>query len=340
MFLKCVKLENLYRMIQDIPWYLLERHFAHETNGFEEEQVNEWIRAASENSMIYDQLKDHYQHTGSLPVEFKPDVKAAFHKIDLKLRLKTGKTFGISRVWIGAAASILILVVGYMLFKSNINQQPNKPFLTVRTTDSTTFLKLADGSRVWLNAGSTLEYPENFETTREVRLSGEGYFEIVHNPSHPFVVHTKHNVIKDIGTKFDIRSYNEEAKNSVMVTEGSVSFANQHNKQMILKLNQMCSYHKEKDEFGPVSTLNPNDLAWKTREFIFDNASLCNVFQALSSIYHFEYKFLDSETEKRKITTQFKELSLQDIASVISLATKTEIKITKDKNEKLYITIN
>lgn len=324
-------------MIQDIPWHLLEKHFAEETNGNEEKQIKDWIETTSENLMIYDQLKSYYQITGSLPIEFKPDAKAALEKVSLKLSHTKNRAPGISVVWY-AAASVVIIFACFWLFRSHAKIQ-SKPILVQYTTDSISSITLADGSRVWLNTGSTLEYPKQFGATREVNLSGEGYFEIVHDLSHPFLVHTQYNVIKDLGTKFDVRSFDDEETSSVMVTEGSVSFANHHNKLLIIKLNQMSRYHKKKEKFEPVSLFNPNFLAWKTREFVFDDTPLCDVFQTISSVYNFRYEFVNKDAMKLKINTQFKSLSLTDITSILSVATKINIVVKKDDNQRTHVTI-
>jgi len=327
-------------MIQDIPWPLLEKHFAQETGLEENKQVQDWICKASENSMIFDQLKEHYKLTGSLPVEFVPDSALALDKISPKLKSYRKKVYNLRTAWYGAAASILIIVGCLWLFSrtSQTHSQSN-PLLSHNTSDTTTSsIVLSDGTKVWLNNGSKLEYPEKFGATREVSLLGEGYFEVAHDPSHPFLVKTKQNTVKVLGTKFDIRSYQDDKSASVAVTEGRVGFGNQLGQQIILHLGQQCTYLLCNQTFGQIASLDPNVLAWKTKEFIFDDKPLSDVFKMLSKVYRFDYTFINKDVEKRKITTQLKKLTISDILSIISAATKTEI--TTNTNRKLEVIIN
>jgi len=84
---------------------------------------------------------------------------------------------------------------------------------------------LPDGTKVWLNAASTLRYPATFSSLSERRvvLSGEAYFEVVHNAKQPFIVETAGLNVKDIGTKFNINSYTEEPGIKTTLLEGSAA---------------------------------------------------------------------------------------------------------------------
>ena len=72
-------------MIQDIPWQLLEKHFAQETSDEENKQVKDWIAKAPENVVIFEQLLAHYKQTGSLPIEFIPNTQLALSQINRKV---------------------------------------------------------------------------------------------------------------------------------------------------------------------------------------------------------------------------------------------------------------
>ena len=83
-------------------------------------------------------------------------------------------------------------------------------------------MKLPDGSIVWLNADSKLSYSESFSRkNRNVRLEGEGYFEVEHG-EHPFVIQTDSAQIKVLGTKFNVKNYGDENYIKVSLLEGSI----------------------------------------------------------------------------------------------------------------------
>lgn len=86
-------------------------------------------------------------------------------------------------------------------------------------------MKLPDGSIVWLNADSKLSYSESFSRkNRNVRLEGEGYFEVAHG-EHPFVVRTDSTQIKVLGTKFNVKNYDDENYIRVSLLEGSIALS-------------------------------------------------------------------------------------------------------------------
>lgn len=312
-------------MVHDIPWLLLEKFFARETTEDQNRQVEEWMQDAPENTMIFDQLKEHYRKAGSLPLEFIPDTCVALNKVNQKIKINHKKTKVYSFGWYAAAASVILLVAFLWLTRNTISVR-SQSLLSLCSADSaTTSIVLSDGTHVWLNAGSKLEYPEKFKATREVNLSGEGYFEVAHDASHPFLVKTTENIIKVLGTKFDMRSYPKEGNTSLFVTDGRVSFGNHQGNQVVLSKGQRSSYSYSNKTFEEVSALDPNSLAWKTNVFTFDNKPLNTVFHTLSEVYHFRYTFTDKTIENRRITTQFKELPLRYIVSIIATATNTEI---------------
>jgi ferric-dicitrate binding protein FerR (iron transport regulator) len=87
-----------------------------------------------------------------------------------------------------------------------------------------TSARLADGSRVTLAAGSVLDVPREFGRERDVTLIGQAYFEIAHDSTRPFRVHTRGALTRVLGTRFDVRAYPEDSNVTVLVTEGRVEF--------------------------------------------------------------------------------------------------------------------
>lgn len=90
-------------------------------------------------------------------------------------------------------------------------------------------LILPDGTKVWLNAASTLHFPVTFRgQQRQVSLTGEAYFEVAKNLSHPFVVRTAENKIEVLGTHFDIKAYDDEPLKYATLLEGAIRVSNEH----------------------------------------------------------------------------------------------------------------
>lgn len=144
-------------------------------------------------------------------------------------------------------------------------------------------VNLSDGTRVWLNAGSSLRYPLKFANAeRRVELRGEGYFEVAHDPSAPFRVSSSKQVIEVLGTHFNIMAYADEKVAQTTLLEGAVR-VQQSGKSTILKPGQQAQVSN-----GTTTVLNDVDLesvvAWKDGYFSF-NESLESIMNKVSRWY-------------------------------------------------------
>lgn len=119
---------------------------------------------------------------------------------------------------------------------------------------------LADGTKVWLNSASSLEFPSNFTgTSRRVSLKGEGYFEVAHNPDNPFIVQAEDTEVKVLGTHFNINTYDNEPVGKTTLLEGSVQVAYIGQQKIISPGEQLLSA-----DGLPVKTIDTRQVvAWK-----------------------------------------------------------------------------
>jgi transmembrane sensor len=143
---------------------------------------------------------------------------------------------------------------------------------------------LSDGSKVWLNAGSSLTYPVSFMgSERRVSVEGESYFEVAHNASMPFIVNNGSVDIRVLGTHFNVNAFHDDGQDvKVTLLEGSVKI-NNGNATGLLKPGQQALVNNE------VKIKSDVDLdlvmAWKNGYFQFDNASLQHVLKEVSRWY-------------------------------------------------------
>jgi len=153
---------------------------------------------------------------------------------------------------------------------------------------------LPDGSLVYLNAASTLKYPATFTNLRErvVELTGEAFFEISHDPGHPFMVKTPGQIITDMGTTFDVSAYPDERQTQTTLISGAVSVgpARPSIRQpaaIELKPGQQASTDKE----GIINSARADTsmaLAWKNGEFVLRNTDIRTVMREVSRWYNIE----------------------------------------------------
>lgn len=158
---------------------------------------------------------------------------------------------------------------------------------------------LEDGTEVWLNAQTTLRYPEVFsESQRSVEIEGEGYFKVHHDPSRPFFVRTAGQVIKVYGTEFNVNSYEDDEEVITTLVEGSISLSSDKHSSNELKLapGHQAVFSKASDE-TTVKTVNTDVVtSWRKDMFVFDDLTLDKIMRQLSRWYDFEYAFDDDKS--------------------------------------------
>ena len=161
-------------------------------------------------------------------------------------------------------------------------------------------LLLADGSKVWLNAASSLKYPTSFTgSERKVEITGEAYFEVAHNPAMPFMVSKGGTNIKVLGTHFNVNAYDDERSLNVTLLEGSVSVMANHSTQpKVIEPGAQARVDKN----GYIQLDNSVDLnevmAWKNGLFSFKAADIESIMRQVSRWYNVEVVFKTPITEK------------------------------------------
>lgn len=158
---------------------------------------------------------------------------------------------------------------------------------------------LADGTKVWLNAASSLHYPVRFSgKERKVSLNGEAYFEVAKDGKHPFVVNAGNTNVTVLGTKFDISAYNDDPSQKVVLAEGAVmvnevnSPADRRNTGVLLKPGFAAII---KGNY-PISVSKADveaAIGWKNGLFLFDGESLGSIMRKLSRWYNVAVKYND-----------------------------------------------
>jgi transmembrane sensor len=152
-------------------------------------------------------------------------------------------------------------------------------------------LELSDGTKVWLNASSSITFPTSFAVNeRKVSIKGEVYFEVAKDKNRPFTVSVKDVEVKVLGTHFNINSYDDESEINTTLLEGSV-LVGKKDKKVLLKPGQQA----EIKNTGAVAVKQLNNfdevMAWKKGMFYFNNASLETVLRQLSRWYDVDIVF-------------------------------------------------
>jgi ferric-dicitrate binding protein FerR (iron transport regulator) len=195
-----------------------------------------------------------------------------------------------------------------------------KTVQTVAKPSEITSVVLPDGTNVKMNANSTLQYPAQFAAgSRKVKLSGEAYFEVVHDATNPFVVELNNMEVEDIGTSFMISAYPGTARVEVNVTSGSVRLHEKNQKEeALLVAGWSGKYNSEIGKIEVVNNLDTNYLSWITKKVSFHHTPLSEVFEELENVYHISITFTDPGIANIPYTANFEKFDLADIVKIIA----------------------
>lgn len=158
---------------------------------------------------------------------------------------------------------------------------------------------LADGSRVWLNAQTTLRYPVRFQgNERRVFLEGEAYFEVARNTASPFIVETIDRVeVEVLGTAFNMRNYQDEGFVETVLEKGSVKML-RGEKSVFLVPGTKAVYQKEEEMIMMEKVDTELYTAWRKGRYIFLNEPIENILQRLSRWYGMNVFFADERAKE------------------------------------------
>ncbi len=198
-------------------------------------------------------------------------------------------------------------------------------------------LVLADGTRVWLNAGSRFAFPPDFNgKNREVYLEGEGYFEVAKDEGQPFIISTNNINIEILGTKFNISAYNSDDFIETVLLEGSVNIweRNKLFKEKILMIpNQKATYSKiQRDIVLKTEPMPEAYIAWVEGWYEFTNENLDQVLKKLERYYNINFEYNRVFNLSALPVTGKLDLkdSLNDVMIVLSGVAKIDYRISGD----------
>lgn len=179
-------------------------------------------------------------------------------------------------------------------------------------------LKLSDGTKVWLNAASSLKFPTTFSKgTREVELTGEGYFEVAHDASRPFHVRVRKMDLQVLGTTFNINSYTDEKEIMTTLLQGKVKVMTGEEVHYLNPGQQavMDSEGQELKHIGKVDV--ENVTAWKNGYFSFRNADIQEVLRQIARWYDMEVVY-EGPIPKRRFAGEFNRYAdIQEVLKVL-----------------------
>ncbi len=254
---------------------------------------------------------------------------------DIKRRISSRKTTSRSWTWaVAASVSILIIAGFFYVFPGRNTSTPihQQAILLTRTTakGQKLTIRLPDGSVVKLNTNSSLSFPERFDGKhREVTLSGEAYFEVVHNPSSPFVVNTSRGLTTVLGTTFNIREMQDVEE--ITLVSGKVRVADHNAVSVLLRPNQQARLTESQQGIDTLSVDVRRFIEWKDNVLSFRQRQLGDAIADLENWYGVEVTLLNPELTPCKITARYENESLENVLESFKFMLKGEYTLQDKK---------
>lgn len=365
-------------MTQDRIWELIAKKLSGEASVPELKELEDTMRQQPDMHYSMQTVADLWHH--NLPL--REDVYAAFEKhllrmqelgVDYAKQPETiiesfpeepprNKTWKQVLITLSVAAVVVAGFFGYETFFSK-QVQPGKTLADKSEVStrygSKTKLLLPDGSQVWLNAGSKLSYDKTYgNSIREVALSGEAFFDVVKNPSKPFVIHVAKIDIKVLGTAFNVKSYPGEKSTETSLIRGSieVTIHNRSSEKIILKPNEKLVVANEEEPESkrnlqkPVAVRNmiqqeplmaishltyqPKDstiveTSWMENKLIFRSQTFEDLALQLQRWYDVSIVIADEQVKKKRLTGVFENETIDQALTALQFTVPFKYTINK-----------
>lgn len=330
--------------LDDAHWARLDDYFAGRLPLAERVELERWIAEREDRQSIVAQAREVWERAahaatpiGTVDIrEVLGSLAARREAIDAaerrparvlsldRRRRPVTRTRRLARYGMRAAAALVVAVgLGLVARVTHVGTPADDPMRELVTQNGQRAeIRLADGSRVLLGVESKLRVPADFgRTSRDLYLDGEAYFDVTHDETRIFRVHTAQGVAKDLGTRFTVRAYPGDSALVVAVTEGVVALKPPTATDSVV-LGRGDLGHAYAD--GRLSAARDVDLdrylAWMEGRIVFEAVPLPDALRQLERWFDVEIQLADPELARLKLNGSYRDASITEVIRDISLA--------------------
>ncbi|MCG6189185.1 FecR family protein [Maribellus maritimus] len=321
-------------------------------NESDSSTLKNWLEKSQEHKFFLDQLSDIWQASRLPVIDDKIDVQSVWDELEIQLHYKNKNPFQWKR-WIQIAAVVIVSMLAggtgfyFLNLKTSSSDVASQIVEYVAPLGSRSYVKLHDGSKVWLNSGTSIKYANNFGThNRDIQLSGEAFFEVAKNKNLPFIVNTGEISVTALGTKFNVKAYKEEKTIETTLLEGSVKLESSVVKlqeNLVLKTNEKAVFTKKeqflniventtgekegektatnKPSMQIIQKIDPVPIvSWKEKRWIISNEKLGSLSVKLERRYDVNVIFDNEILKEYSFGGTLEDETLEQILTAISFA--------------------
>lgn len=310
-------------MGKDYTYRLVETLYMDDVSSELQSELRDWFvhspSADGKNAAMLDMWENHTARTDSHTAE---DLKKVWERIDRHEGRPAAQP--LMRRILRVAAIFLLPLFGaglmYLLLPGPLPPRTPELVECVAPYGSQEHVVFADGSEVWLNAGSLIVYEKNFEgTTRTVYLHGEANFNVAENPEKPFIVKTRHIETEVLGTVFNVQSYPNTGNTVVTLESGSVKITSRDlpGEGFTLAPNEQFTYNHTTRLFTKRNVDASRESLWKEGFMIFRARAFGDIADTIERKFGVTLNYRAMKFEGRTFTIKF--LPEEDLARVLDI---------------------
>ncbi|QIA06544.1 FecR family protein [Draconibacterium halophilum] len=330
--------------IEKFDWELVTKYLNNETSSQENDEVETWISQSDKNQAEFEQYKNMLKKVDSHYQAKKFDHETAWKSVYTQLRpakarsiqLQKTRKEVIAKFYKYAAIVVIALLLGSVAYYLGFRNSDKAYYSEVISAKDQVLNEyvLPDGSVVTLNNDSKLLFPKKFKgSTREVTIIGEAFFDVQRNPEKPFVINAGNAQVKVLGTSFNVSAYPEAETVEVIVETGKVQVISKNenpemeSREVFLTPGEKGTLHLSNLDLMKTVNSDPNFLAWKTHDLIFNTVPLHEVVECLEKAYHIDIDVMEPELNDLLYEGHFDQKPVNFVLNVIRLTFDLDLSV-------------
>lgn len=296
---------------------IVMRYFNGEATHEEEAMIDAFIKQGEEQAALFNQWMEEWE--ASIFSTPAPAVDQAWQRLQETIDSHTGRTVHMQWWHKTVAAAAIIVIIGCAAIWSLSGSTATQTYLCSAPAGSKTQVTLPDGSKVWLNGGSSLAYTNQFnDDNRRVELHGEAYFEVQKHQGKPFTVHTQGYDVTVKGTKFNVSAYDNDPISTTTLMEGKVELSD-GKQNLSLAPGDAVQLDKATGQLQRYATDGFAD-GWRSGRLMYPDITLEQFGRVLSRQYNVNVHLADSHSANMRISVMLQ--NNETIDEVVSALTR------------------
>lgn len=314
-------------------------HLEGDLKGDGLEDLYKWLSKSEDNIRFYAQVKDIWEaslRNAGQVAETQKEWSRFLGIIKKEYQSNIFRYSSNTQIFFRFAAILIIgIIMSGLVFYFTFTKEP--VYITaIAPVGSVSQLVLADSTIVYLNAGSQIRYsPETKNKTREVYLEGEAWFDVVKNEAKPFIVHTSWFNVRVTGTRFNVKSYKNDAQISATLEEGEVVIASSDRfkiaENIVLTPGEQAVFNKENREILVKSVDTKLFTSWRNNKLTLLNMSVKDMIVLFERKYGLNIIVTDQDILDYHYTGTIKNESILEMLEIIKFTLPIQYKVDGQK---------